>query len=114
MKKIKKYAFRHLTGEGIDYTNPVFRDANGQSRILAIWDQTIQEGSPPEGFLYGTEYTREDINRALAAQDPYSVVPSRDEIGHGSAMAEWRQAAFWSMEAAPPMWGPPPMRIFWW
>ena len=87
MKKMKKYAFRHLTGEGIDYTNPVFRDANGQSRILAIWDQTIQEGSPPEGFLYGTEYTREDINRALAAQDPYSVVSSRDEIGHGSAMA---------------------------
>lgn len=87
MKKIKKYAFRHLTGEGIDYTNPVFLDENGQSRILAIWDQTIQEGNPPKGFLFGTEYIREDINRALRAEDPYSIVPSRDEIGHGSAMA---------------------------
>ncbi len=72
---------------GIDYTNPVFRNEDGTSRILAIWDQTIQTGTPPEGFLYGTEYRREDINRALQAEDPYSVVPSRDEIGHGTSLA---------------------------
>lgn len=72
---------------GIDYTSPVFRNEDGTSRILAIWDQTIQSGAPPEGFLYGTEYTREDINRALQSEDPYSVVPSRDEIGHGSSLA---------------------------
>lgn len=72
---------------GIDYTSPVFRNEDGSSRILAIWDQTIQTGTPPEGFLYGTEYTREDINRALQSEDPYSVVPSRDEIGHGSSLA---------------------------
>ncbi len=76
-----------MTREGIDYTNDVFRDENGDTRILAIWDQTIQSGTPPEGFLYGSEYTREDINRALQAEDPYSIVPSRDEIGHGSSMA---------------------------
>lgn len=72
---------------GIDYTNPAFLDENGNSRILAIWDQTIQDGTPPEGFGFGSEYRREDINRALRAEDPYSVVPSRDENGHGSAMA---------------------------
>ena len=72
---------------GIDYTNEVFRDSQGNSRILAIWDQTIQNGRSPEGFYYGSEYTREDINRALQAEDPYSIVPSRDEIGHGSALA---------------------------
>ena len=33
---------------GVDYTNPVFRREDGSSRILAIWDQTIQEGTPPE------------------------------------------------------------------
>ncbi len=54
---------------------------------MAIWDQTIQSGAPPEGFLYGTEYTREDINRALLSENPYEIVPSRDENGHGSAMA---------------------------
>ena len=72
---------------GIDYQNPAFLDENGNSRILAIWDQTIQEGTPPEGFLFGTEYTREDINRALQSENPYSVVPSRDENGHGSSIA---------------------------
>lgn len=72
---------------GIDYTNPVFRDSEGNSRVLAIWDQTIQTGPAPEGFFFGTEYTREDINRALQAEDPYTIVPSRDEIGHGSIMA---------------------------
>lgn len=72
---------------GIDYNDDVFKDSQGNSRILAIWDQTIQSGTPPEELYYGSEYTREEINRALQSEDPYSVVPSRDENGHGSAMA---------------------------
>ncbi len=72
---------------GIDYTMDVFRDAEGGSRVLAIWDQTIQTGNPPEGFFYGSEYTREEINRALQSDNPYDIVPSRDEIGHGSTLA---------------------------
>lgn len=76
-----------LIDTGIDYTNPVFQNEDGTSRILAIWDQTIQSGEPPEGFLYGAEYTREDINRALQSENPFSVVPSRDENGHGTALA---------------------------
>lgn len=72
---------------GIDYTNAAFRDENGDSRILAIWDQTIQDGPAPEGYYYGTEYTREEINRALRAENPFEIVSSRDTNGHGSAMA---------------------------
>ena len=72
---------------GVDYTNPIFRNEDGSSRILAIWDQTIQTGTPPAGFQYGSEYSREDIGRALAAENPFSIVPSRDEIGHGTALA---------------------------
>ena len=72
---------------GVQYDNPMFLNADGTSRILAIWDQTIQTGTPPVGFQYGSEYTREEINMALASEDPYSVVPSRDENGHGTAMA---------------------------
>jgi len=72
---------------GIDYTNPVFRDETGNSRILAIWDQTLQTGTPPEGFLYGTEFTREQINEALQAEEPLQVVPSTDRNGHGTALA---------------------------
>lgn len=72
---------------GIDYRLPVFRNPDGSSRILAIWDQTIQTGTAPEGFFYGSEYSREDINRALQAENPYEIVPSRDENGHGSNLA---------------------------
>lgn len=72
---------------GIDYTNPVFRNPDGSSRILAIWDQTIQTGTAPEGFFYGSEYSREEINRALQSENPYEIVPSRDENGHGSNLA---------------------------
>lgn len=72
---------------GIDYRNPVFRKEDGSTRLLGIWDQTIQEGEPPAGIYYGTEYRRDLINAALQREDPLSVVPSVDENGHGTAIA---------------------------
>ena len=72
---------------GIRYQEEVFRDFAGRSRIVGIWDQTIQSGTPPEGFEYGSEYTNEMINEALASEDPLSIVPSTDANGHGSVMA---------------------------
>ncbi len=72
---------------GIRYDLDVFRRPDGTSRILAIWDQTIQDGEPPEGFSYGTLYTNEQINEALQSDDPLSIVPSTDTDGHGTAMA---------------------------
>ena len=72
---------------GIDYQNQVFRNLDGSSRIAAIWDQTIQSGDPPEGFLYGTEYTKQQIDEALESENPLVVVPSIDENGHGTFLA---------------------------
>lgn len=72
---------------GIRYQLDAFRRADGSSRIMAIWDQTIQDGESPEGFLYGTEYTRADINRALSTEVPELIVPSTDTDGHGTRMA---------------------------
>ena len=72
---------------GIEYTNAAFRNANGESRILAIWDQTIQDGTPPEGLYFGTEYTREDINRALVSENPQEAVRTNDPLRHGTVMA---------------------------
>lgn len=72
---------------GIRYENAVFRDIAGRTRITAIWDQTIQTGTPPEGFAYGSEYTKEMIDEALASDNPFSIVPSTDTIGHGTAIA---------------------------
>lgn len=72
---------------GIDYQNPVFLNEDGGTRLLGIWDQTIQEGEPPAGIYYGTEYRRDVINAALQSGDPLSIVPSVDENGHGTALA---------------------------
>lgn len=72
---------------GIDYTNPAFRNADGTTRIAAIWDQTIESESFPSFTFYGTEYTREQINEALRSEDPLSIVPTTDEIGHGTMVA---------------------------
>ena len=73
---------------GVDYTHPAFRNADGSSRLLALWDQTIP-GSPPEGYPLGTLYTRQQINEALNAADSAErnrMVPSRDTSGHGTAV----------------------------
>lgn len=71
---------------GIDYTHEAFKYENNTSKILSIWDQSIA-GEPPEGFLYGDEYTNEEINIALKSEDPLSIVPSTDETGHGTFLA---------------------------
>ncbi len=77
---------------GIDYTNPLFKLPDGSSRILSIWDQSIQSGQMPQavsGFqpFYGTTYSQAQINQALESEDPFSIVPSRDTDGHGTFMA---------------------------
>lgn len=72
---------------GINYTDPIFQKKDGRTRIVGIWDQTDQSGTPPVDQLYGSAYTEADINEALSLDDPFSRVPSRDEIGHGSFMA---------------------------
>ncbi len=72
---------------GIDYQHQAFLNSDGTSRIVSIWDQTEQSGTPPEGFTFGTEYSREQINLALKSDDPLSIVPSTDTNGHGTAIA---------------------------
>lgn len=72
---------------GIDYTNTVFRNLDGSTRIAAIWDQTVQSGTPPRGFYYGSEFTREQIDEALRFDEPLALVPSTDDTGHGTYVA---------------------------
>lgn len=72
---------------GIDYTHEAFVREDNTSKIISIWDQTIRTGTPPEGISYGSVYTQEELNAALATSDPFSLVPTRDDIGHGTFMA---------------------------
>lgn len=73
---------------GIDYVNQVFKNADNTTRIVSIWDQTIENPDQrPEGLTYGTEFTKEQINAALASNTPMEIVPSNDQDGHGTMMA---------------------------
>lgn len=72
---------------GIAYENNIFRNLDGSTRILRIWDQTIQSGNAPENLWYGSEYTRAEIDEALRLDDPEEMVPSRDTNGHGTFTA---------------------------
>ena len=74
---------------GIDYANPVFRNADGTTRIRNLWDQSLSE-NPPEGYLIGTEYNSDQINEALrqpTIEQRRQIVPSQDTSGHGTAVA---------------------------
>ncbi|SHJ82056.1 Serine protease, subtilisin family [Hathewaya proteolytica DSM 3090] len=58
---------------GIDYTHPAFKTADNKTRIKFIYD-------------IGTEniWDENQINEALQSEDPYSIVPQRDTLGHGT------------------------------
>lgn len=95
---------------GISWRNRDFRNMDGTSRILFLWDQTLQaeriweqitqsrllpeerkeEYAPPDGFLTGVEFDRFQINEALNAASEIEgnlLVPSVDTSGHGTAVA---------------------------
>lgn len=94
-----------MTKAGIDYANPLFRNADGSTRIGVIWDQTLRrleisdgnasaESGETEGVvdgipapIYGTIFSSNQIDVALQGDNPYDMVPTRDENGHGTFMA---------------------------
>ena len=67
---------------GIALENPVFRTLDGRTRVIGLWDQTDQSGTPPEGFLYGSSYSSEEINRFL--EEGSTELPGADPNGHGT------------------------------
>ncbi len=78
----------HLTGKGvivaildsgIDYSHPDFRNVDGSTRILALYDETLDK-----------EFSSEEINQALKEEDErerFRIIPSRDTSGHGTHVA---------------------------
>ena len=90
-----------VVDSGVDFFHPDFRNEDGSSRILRLWDQSIN-GNPPEGYTRGTEYTKEEIDEALVlgetegrrlialhieeASVARPLIPSGDFSGHGTAV----------------------------
>lgn len=82
-----------IIDSGIDFLSDEFMDSNGQTRIECIWDQTITPTDKVENNMvhFGTLYTKDQIQEAINAhregKSPYDIVPSKDEVGHGTNMA---------------------------
>lgn len=94
--KIRRQPYLDLYGQniligvvdtGIEFTHKAFINADNTTRIRSIWDQTIREGEDVEGFRYGREFLAEEINAALADDEPQSMIPTRDDNGHGTLLA---------------------------
>jgi subtilisin family serine protease/tetratricopeptide (TPR) repeat protein len=72
--------------DGIDVLHEAFLDADGNSRIVAIWDQRASGGTPPRGFSYGTFHDA----AAIAGYVKTGTVPpalGRNPKGHGTHVA---------------------------
>ncbi|MDD6769352.1 S8 family peptidase [Inconstantimicrobium porci] len=116
IQPIKINPYLNLTGRGviigivdtgIDYTNKEFLREDNTSRIEVIWDQTISSPNTTENsneVFTGTVYDNDKINEAVKAKisgnDPYAIVPSRDEIGHGTQMASIAGARGYDQDVA--------------
>ena len=64
---------------GIDYSHPDFRNEDGNTRIVELWDQNLDQ-----------VFDADQINEALRQEGElarYEVVPSRDLSGHGTHVA---------------------------
>lgn len=77
---------------GLDFTLDDFRDASGDSRVALFWNQQLTPlagENSPVNFNYGVEYSRADIDTALSASDPFSVVrdPGLSPNAHGTHVA---------------------------
>lgn len=90
-----------VVDSGVDFFHPDFRNEDGSSRILRLWDQSVN-GNPPNGYTKGTEYTKDEIDEALVLGETEGrrlialhieevpvarpLIPSGDFSGHGTAV----------------------------
>lgn len=75
-----------IIDSGIDYNLDIFKDEQGNSKILYYWDQSFP-GNPPEGFTHGTLYTNEDINKAIRREINIPISPTSTHGTHVSGIA---------------------------
>ena len=80
-----------IVDTGIDYLSEEFMDEYGRTRLHCIWDQTIKSEKEdtriPSGTVYFSDKINEAINLWRNGGDPYEIVPSKDEVGHGTSMS---------------------------
>ncbi len=75
-----------IVDSGLDFYHPMFKNNDGTTRVLYLWDQT-GSGANPTGYSYGAEYTSSQINQDFNSGTPHSLVPEIDTDGHGTHVA---------------------------
>lgn len=77
-----------LVDFGCDFAHQNFRNDDGTTRVIAIWDQNNGSATPDSPFGFGRLHRREEIDQALQADDPYTTLgygPDADDEGtHGT------------------------------
>lgn len=73
-----------IIDSGIDYLHPDFINKDRTSKIISIWDQESTKGTPPTDLLFGSEFSREDINKAIRENDNTLSI---DRTGTGTIAA---------------------------
>ena len=73
-----------IIDSGINYLHPDFINPDQTTKIVSIWDQESTVKEAPDGYLFGSEFTREEINEAIRQNNP---TLSTDEIGTGTIAA---------------------------
>jgi subtilisin family serine protease len=82
-----------LIDSGIDVLHETFRDAAGDSRILAVWNQRDNTGPNPHALdsrfsqQYGTVYTKAQINSFIAAGTVPKTILRDQPSWHGTHVA---------------------------
>ena len=96
-----------ILDSGVDYTHPDFRNADGSTRILAYWDQSLpfihNHFSINNPYNLGIIFSEEDLNQLLTGAHNFSffdsstptalgsasesLSPSEDSSGHGTHIA---------------------------
>ncbi|MEL7197791.1 MAG: S8 family peptidase [Pseudomonadota bacterium] len=61
---------------GLDFAHPDFRNEDGSTRLLSLWDQrsSAWDSQHPNRFGYGRIYTQDEIDAALREADPYEAL----------------------------------------
>lgn len=77
-----------IIDSGIDFRHKAFVWEDNTSKIVSVWNQEDRTGTPPEGLLYGSEYTREMLNEAIQNENnEYASLIANSEHGTNIAAA---------------------------
>lgn len=86
---------------GVNYLHKDLLNKDNSSKIRYLWDQENNIKTPPEGMIFGSEFTREEINQAILENNPNLSVDSTGTgttvcgilVGEGNVNREYRGIA---------------------